>query len=171
MSWSKRVLAAGGLVVAALLMGCDGGGMGMGMGGMGHQPAPATFRSNGQRIFFTGTSASGRPITFEGGDMRVQMHGGGCATCHGADGRGGFRGMPYFWVVSPDIRGRTLLGNGHDDEKTDNHGDHEKYTEKTLARAIQEGIDPSGKSLHPTMPRWSMNPADLRDLIAYLRRL
>lgn len=143
----------------------------MGGGMMGRSAGPGAFRSNGELICFTGASHSVRPITFTGGDMRTWMHGGGCAACYGADDRGGLRGMPYFWVVSPDIRGRTLFGDAHDEGKTVKHGDHENYTEQTLTRAISEGLDPAGRPLHWIMPRWSMGPADLRDLIGYLRKL
>lgn len=163
------VLGLVALVVASagLLAGCDSGGAGMGPM-MGHPAAPASFRSNGERIYFTGASASGRPITFTGGDMRVQMHGGGCATCHGADRRGGIRMMPRVWVVAPPITPDALAGQ-HDGGK-EGHGDHAAYTEGSLRRAITEGVDPEGKPLDEAMPRWRMHPDDVRDLVAYLRR-
>lgn len=164
------VFLVGGVLAARVAAGM--GGMG-GMSGrhMGSPGTPASFRSDGEQIYFTGTSGSGRPITFTGGDMRVGMHGGGCAACHGRDGRGGLRGMPRFWVVSADIRAGALFGDGHDGSAGGEHGDHEAYTDETLSRAITDGLDPAGRRLHPVMPRWRMDPTDLRELIAYLREL
>lgn len=158
-----------GLVIASagLLAGCDGGGMEMGRM-MGQPAAPASFRSNGERIYFTGASASSRPISFTGGDMRVQMQGGGCATCHGADRRGGIRMMPRFWVIAPPITPDALFGEHNG--ASDGHGDHAAYTERSLRGAITEGLDPEGKPLDEAMPRWRMHPDDLRDVVAYLRR-
>jgi hypothetical protein len=51
------------------------------------------FRSNGERIYFAGTSESGTAITYTGGPASNgwMMGGGGslaCASCHGTDGRG-----------------------------------------------------------------------------------
>lgn len=159
-SW--RMLAVGALALVSL-GGCDWSGM---HPMMGRRSVPASFRSNGERIYFTGTGASSRPITFQGGDMRVRMHGGGCTACHGEDRRGGTRMMPWFSVVAPSITPETLFGD-HDEGQR--HGEHGAYTDPGLRRAITEGIDPAGKRLDPAMPRWSMGREDLDDLIRYLR--
>lgn len=153
------------IVSAALLAGCDDVGMGWMMG----QPAaPARFQSNGERIYFTGASASGRPITFAGGDMRFEMHGGGCAACHGANRRGGIRMMPRFWLAAPTVTAEALFGEHS--PGSDGHGNHAAYTDRTVGRAITEGVDPSENPLDKAMPRWRMHPDDLRDLVAYLRQ-
>jgi cytochrome c553 len=132
-----------GLFLIGVLAGCDvrTGPM------MGRQATPASFENNGERIYFTGTSVSGRPIAFSGGNMHMQMHGGGCVTCHDVDRQGGIRVMP----------------------RADGHGDHASYTEASLQRAITEGIDPSGQPFDEAMPRWSMSAADLDDLVHYLQ--
>jgi mono/diheme cytochrome c family protein len=134
---------------------------------MGRQATPASFVNYGERIYFTGTSASGRPIAFSGGNMHMQMHGGGCVTCHDVDRQGGIRVMPRFWVVAPPITSEALFGE-HDAE-ADGHGDHTSYTEASLQRAITEGIDPSGQPFDEAMPPWSMSAADLDDLVHYLQ--
>lgn len=158
----RTLLLAGGLAFTALLIGCD-----MGTGPMmGRQTLPSSFKDNGERIYFTGISASGNPVTFSGGHMHVRMHGGSCASCHGADRQGGTRMMPWFWVVAPAITAEALFGNH---EEADGHGDHQAYTETSLRRAIIEGIDPSGKPLDNAMPRWSMSKQDLDDLLQYLQ--
>ena len=160
---STRLFVTGGLVLIGLLAGCD-----MGMGPMmGGQAIPVRFQSNGERIYFTGISASGHPITFTGGNMHIQMHGGGCVTCHDVDRRGGIRVMPRFWIVAPPVTPAALFGDH--DEDNGGHGDHQGYTVASLRRAITEGMDPSGKRLDAAMPRWSMSEQDLADLVQYLQ--
>ncbi|MDE3155721.1 MAG: c-type cytochrome [Acidobacteriota bacterium] len=124
-----------------------------------------TYRSNGQQIFLTGTSASGSPITYQGGPswmpapmmMRIA-----CATCHGTDGHGGQVFLFAQSFVAPDITWPVLTGP---------YTDHPPYTVATVEQAITHGIDPGGNPLDPEMPRWSMSASDLNDLVAYLQTL
>ena len=130
------------------------------------------FVSNGERIYFSGTSASGLPIGASGGGgsmsgMHRQMHGGGCASCHGAD-REGQRLWPQFWIKAPALSVDALFGDDAHDEGGDGHGDHASYDAESLRRAITRGLDPAGESLAQAMPRWSMSPSDLDDLISFL---
>ena len=130
------------------------------------------FVSNGERIYFTGTSASGLLISASGGGgpmsgMHRQMHGGGCASCHGAD-REGQRLWPQFWIKAPVLSVDALFGDDAHDEGGDGHGDHASYDAESLQRAITRGLDPAGESLDQAMPRWSMSPSDLDDLITFL---
>lgn len=139
---------------------------------------PVQFQSNGERIYFTGSSSSGFRIGASGGGMHMQMHGGGCVTCHGADRQGG-RLMPRFWKVVPpltpaalfreqDGHGENSKDDGHGD-KDDGHGDHGAYDDVTLRRAIIEGVDPGGTPLDREMPRWTMGAQDIADLIAFIK--
>ncbi len=131
---------------------------------------PLPYVSNGERIYFTGADSTGYPIPATGGrrgaGMHRQMHGGGCAGCHGAN-REGRRLWPQFWIKAPALTPTALFDDDHGD---DGHGDHAIYDAESLKRAITRGIDPSGQSLDAAMPRWRMNAADLDDLIAYLRQ-
>ncbi len=131
---------------------------------------PLPYVSNGERIYFTGVDATGYPIPTTGGrhgaGMHRQMHGGGCASCHGAN-REGRRLWPQFWVKAPALTPSALFG---DDHGGDGHGDHSTYDADSLRRAITSGIDPSGRPLDEAMPRWRMRATDLDDLIAYLRQ-
>ena len=133
---------------------------------------PEPFVSNGERIYFTGKSVSGNPIdSVNGGSMmgmHRQMHGGGCAVCHGAE-REGRRLWPQFWIKAPALTAEALFADDHENY---GHGDHDHvtYNSATLGKAIIEGIDPDGKALDAAMPRWSMSDADLRELIAYLQQ-
>lgn len=60
------------LLLAALAGGCDFGPRHM----MGQAARPASFSSNGERIYFTGTSASGDPITLRGREPAHDHDGG-----------------------------------------------------------------------------------------------
>ena len=130
---------------------------------------PSEFVSNGERIYFTGSSASGIPINAVGGDghmnMHMRMHGTGCVTCHGVDREGG-RLWPQFWTKAPALTTEALFTDDH----ADGHGDHGNYDAESLRRAITDGVDPAGKQLDPAMPRWSMSRSDLDDLVAYLQQ-
>ncbi len=140
-----------------------------GMGGMGgsNVPASATFSSNGERIFYTGISSSGRPIGFNNGPMWLSMRGGSCVNCHGEDGRGG-QPVMMGTAIPRDIRYGILTsdhsggGDGHN---------HAPYTNALIKRAITKGIRPDGKALDRTMPRWQMSDKDLEEVIAYLKTL
>ncbi|MEH6648180.1 c-type cytochrome [Sulfitobacter sp.] len=136
---------------------------------------PSEFQSNGERIYFTGTSASGQLISLQGGTMHMRMSAGGCVTCHGADRKGG-RLMPKFWKSAPPLTAAALFGEHANEDNDasgdgDGHGDHDSYTEDTLRRVITDGVDPAGERLDPAMPRWSMSAEDMADLIAYLKTL
>lgn len=120
------------------------------------------FQSNGERIYFTATSSSGKPIIASIGTMT--MHGGmmSCAGCHGATGKGG-SGRMMMWVFeAPDIRYSTLTA-GHEGERP--------YTDELIKQAITEGIDSEGKRLEPPMPVWQMSEEDMNDLLGYLKTL
>jgi len=135
---------------------------------LNHDNWPTQFQSNGERIYFTATSASISPISSQGGGMHMSMMQGGCADCHGAD-RSGRRLMPRFWKIAPALTPAALFREHTEGGDKDGHGDHEGYTKETLSRAITRGIDAGGKKLDPAMPRWTISAQDLDDLIAYLK--
>lgn len=175
--WRGRILVVAALTAASILS----------VAGCPTQPNVASgwdmtppeierqsFSSNGERIYYTGTSARTGTIPARGGapwmHMRgMPMHGWqggqiGCVHCHGVHGRGGVPIMGVD-VLPPDIRYRALVG---DEGGAHEHG---RYTEALLKRAITQGIDPSGAPLDPAMPRWRMGEQDVNDLIAYLKTL
>jgi cytochrome c oxidase subunit 2 len=86
------------------------------------------------------------------------MGGGGCASCHGTDGRGRtIRMMTGAAIRAPDITYAALTNAG--------------FTDATIRNAIRNGTDESGKPLKTAMPRWQMNDTDLSATIAYLKQL
>ena len=133
---------------------------------------PEAFISNGERLYFTGVSISGLPVKAVGGSMsgmHQQMHGGGCASCHGAD-REGQRLWPRFWIKAPPLTTDGLFGIDDHGKASDGHGDHVSYDNDSLRLAITAGLDPAGKKLNRAMPRWSMSTGDMDDLIAFLKQ-
>jgi len=45
------------------------------------------------------------------------------------------------------------------------------YDETSLARAIREGVDVTGRMMSPSMPRYALEPAEIESLSAYLKTL
>jgi mono/diheme cytochrome c family protein len=127
-----------------------------------------TFKSNGERIYFSGISAKDGPIPIAGGPMWLHMGPVGCVTCHGVTGRGGVPVM-MGTAIPEDIRYEALTKGEHEEGKA--KLDHPAYTDALIKRAITQGLDPAGKPLDWTMPRWQMADQDLNDVIAYLKTL
>lgn len=166
------------------------GGPGMMMGGLGAPPgmpgvgmmggAPPgvsgkrAFSSKGEQIYYTGSSRTTGPIPRTGGPPWTQHAGVGCVACHGVHGRGGVPVMMGS-AIPEDIRFEALTGAEQGAQERGaaqaHGGEHPPYTEALLRRAITRGVDPAGKALDWTMPRWRMPEADLDDLLAYLKAL
>jgi len=123
----------------------------------GYTPQPAQYKSNGEMIFMTGVNEKGERIPFVGGPQWLYMHGGGCASCHGTDGKGGIYPM-MCGVKTPDIRYSTL---------NQKHG----MSDEDIKRAITKGVGDEGEELDYCMPRWQMTEKDLNDLIEFLKEL
>lgn len=131
------------------------------------------YESNGQRIYYTGAGRNGA-IDREWGvsgrlpGMMGRGRGGlarmGCVICHREDGRGGRAGMMGISAVVPDIRYEKLTSEDASD-------DAERWTDRDIARAIREGVEPDGKELNELMPRWDMDDEDMSDTIDYLKEL
>lgn len=136
-----------------------------GVRGPGDRVQPGDFASNGERIFFTGVS-SRDTITTTGGAFWFQMHGGGCAACHGPDGKGGAVVM-MGRLDAPNITYKVLTS-----EETDGgEREHMPFTDALIKRAITRGLEPNGERLSDNMPRWQMSDRDLDDVIVYLKTL
>lgn len=121
----------------------------------------------GKRIYFDGESSSGSDITavVANDGTTVQASVLPCASCHGDDGQG----RPEGAVIPSDVRwssltkryGRTTAGGRR----------HPPYAERTMARAIESGVDSAGTPLDPTMPRYAMSREDMESLVAFMKRL
>ena len=126
----------------------------------GGTSATGRYSSAGERIFQSGLDASGDPIgrsSLPISEGFLMMGGGGCASCHGPDGRGGTVGMMMGSIKAPNVTYAALVEEG--------------FTKATIRRAIIDGLDEGGEQLDETMPRWKMNDAEVNDVISYLKEL
>jgi mono/diheme cytochrome c family protein len=123
------------------------------------------FRSNGEQIFMIGLSRRGS-IKVSGGPFWFQMHGGGCAVCHGSDGRGG-KVIMMGVLEAPSITYKDLTEEEHEGGGEE----HPPYTDALIKRAITKGINPAGERLDSQMPRWELSNADFKDLLRFLKTL
>jgi mono/diheme cytochrome c family protein len=140
---------------------------------------PASFKTNGERIYFTSTSDRDARITYRGGlgMGMMRMHGRlTCASCHGPSGRGGKHVMHMHVMDTPDIRWSALSEeqSEHREEEGEDDGhehEHGEYTFEMFKMAVIEGTHPDGKTLKNEMPRWRMSGKDLTDLAGFLKSL
>ncbi len=119
------------------------------------------FSSNGERIYYTSTTNSGKAIAYSGGpassDWMITIGQIACVSCHGPSGRGSKHSMGSMTMTAPDIRWSVLQRNRYDSEK--------------FRLALVRGQGPDGKELKQDMPRWKISDSDLADLIAFLKTL
>lgn len=151
-----RALAAVALLLtAALYTGAAWG------AGLSEQEA------RGKVIYFEGDSASGRDITAFVGQALVPLPASAmpCVGCHGPDGLGrpeaGVKPSNITWSHLTKPYG-TRSGAGRR---------RPAYTTQTAIRSIAAGLDSAGNPLDATMPRYEMDPQNMTDLVAYLKRL
>lgn len=141
--------------------------------GNGTAWAGGSFKSNGERIYFTSTSDSGTDISYTGGpEMGMMMMGGryACVSCHGTDANGGHHVMHMEIMDSPGIRWSTLtrmkrkeLGKDENDKSID------AYTFEDFKKEVIDHKELDGDELKDGMPKWNMSNTDLEDLMNYLK--
>ena len=119
----------------------------------------------GKQLYLHGTSPSGAPFEAILGDgsTRVPARLMPCASCHGSDGRGRPEGGVVPSDITWDVLTRSLRRN---DSRL-----RPAYSLDSLRRAITDAVDPSGNRLGATMPRHSVAPGDLNNLVEYLKLL
>ena len=146
------------------MMGRNGPNSGTGGGGpssgtAGSSGSGAT--SDGQRLYLTGVGVDGQAVPHSAPPVSrgaLMMGGGGCGSCHGANGRGGtIQMMMGPAIKAPDITYAALIKAG--------------FTDATIQAAIRDGLDETGKPLKAAMPRWQMSEPELNAMIAYLKVL
>ncbi len=123
--------------------------------------------TKGKELYFHGTlSSESEPIALIGPEstpMPATIV--PCASCHGDEGTG----RPEGAVVPPDITWHYLTkpyGHKHPNGRT-----HPAFSVKSLAVAIQKGIDPAGNRLDSSMPRYRFSNTQLSALFAYLKKI
>jgi mono/diheme cytochrome c family protein len=95
-----------------------------------------------------------------------------CVACHRPSGMGNFEGG----LAVPPITGASLFQAfdrdlAHFFVPSQSYRVRPAYDEAALARVLRTGLTPDGAVLHPAMPRYRIDDADVGDLVAYLRQL
>ena len=137
-------------------------------------------------VYRHGLSRSGAPIeALAQGDVRVGGDQLSCAQCHRESGYGSSEGGVYVPAITGPILYRA---REHDraavfkqlfkesqpprfSSRVRSPRTRPAYTDESLARAIRDGTDSSGRVLDELMPRYDLDPRDMADLIEYLQTL
>ncbi len=123
-------------------------------------------KQNGFSIYYDGMTLKGERIEIEGGPHWLYMHGGGCASCHGDKGQGGFTPMMCN-KKTPPISFKALMSDEHKHDGIETG--HAPYTIDKIKRALEFSINPALKPLDPCMPKWFLKDDDFRDLLFYMQ--
>lgn len=126
----------------------------------------------GEHMYREGILPSGVPMeAVVKGDIPVEGTAFSCASCHLRSGLGSFEGL----VVTPPTNGvnlfRPLKRFYRDVEVLSAPPLRPAYTDQTLADVIRVGVDPSGRTISETMPRYLLQDEDLSLLVFYLKSL
>lgn len=135
------------------------------------QTTPAPFQTPsavtlGEQIYVTGATPNGALLA-SGGPIWFRQMGGGCALCHGVDGKGRSITMMGSTTAAPDIRYTTLTQAG----STEPSASVGPWSDADIVSAIRDGLEPGGAHLDPGMPLWSLSDAQAQALLAYLKEL
>lgn len=128
----------------------------------------------GQRMYREGLLASGavlRGVLPDGSEVRGADA--ACAKCHGRSGLGGGDGDKSPRPIADRLffaqAGSTAAQRAR--ALPDGMPRRSPYTVETLARALRDGVDSSGRSLDASMPRFELGDDDAARLAAYLKHL
>ena len=133
----------------------------------------------GERMYREGVLPSGGPMqAIVQGDIPVDSTMFSCVSCHLRSGLGSLEGrvitypidgMTLYKPISHSWNLRWVAGSRYAKAAT---GDlRSAYNDQTLAVAIRGGINPDGKTLNYTMPRYPLDDKDMEILIFYLKNL
>ncbi|MEK6279413.1 MAG: c-type cytochrome [Acidobacteriota bacterium] len=140
----------------------------------------------GRRIYREGILPSGKPVrAIVQGDIAIAGTQFTCASCHRRSGFGSSEGAAFV----PPIASSLLFG-GRELRRTDlfrklfqeiqptrfrarvrDPRGRPYYTDESLAAALRDGKDPSGREFDPLMPRYELSEEDASHLVAYLKSL
>lgn len=122
-------------------------------------PAGAADRRLGERLYREGANARGEPIRSLVGEPPAPFNGAvaACDACHA------LRAEPTAEAAAPDLRWSVLVDASRSSGAV--------YTEPTFARAVNEGVTPSGRRLSAAMPRYSLSRSEAAALVAFLKSL
>lgn len=136
--------------------------------------AAAAEEGAGKRIYREGMLPSGEPLRgMVQNGVTLSGKAAACTTCHRRSGLGGSEGQStvrpiagrlLFEPPQVSLVQRSIFPDGAAASRP-------AYTRAALARALREGIDPSGRTLDALMPRFDLGDDDIAQLADYLERL
>jgi len=147
---------------------------------------PAFAAAPGRRLYREGVLPAGALLRAElPGGVVMEGSAAACASCHRRSGYGGVDGQTFVPPITAAAlfrerapRRAELFGKLYQEElspaalaRLHSLGTRPAYTEATLAAALRDGRDPTGRALDPLMPRYRLDDHALADLAAYLRTL
>ena len=131
----------------------------------------------GETMYLKGVLPSGKPLkAVVQGDLEISGKMTACANCHRHSGLGGLEGG----VLTPPTNGAKLHAplSGPQDIPG---GDMKRfmikspprpaYNDETLVSALRDGLDPTGRKLSETMPRYLLDEDASKILVFYLNNL
>jgi len=131
----------------------------------------------GEAMYRDGVLPSGRPMTaVVQGDIEVSGRMTTCSNCHKRSGMGSLEGG----VVTPPTNGAKLylpLKGQRDIPGTVmkrtmfTSPPRPAYDDEALVRVLQSGIDPAGRRLSDTMPRYHLDEDVAKIMVNYLKQL
>lgn len=128
----------------------------------------------GQSIYRDGLLPSGEPLrAIVQKGVALTGAAAACVNCHRRSGLGGSEGQ----IPVRPIAGRLLFASSQTEfarrraVATGAADGRPAYTPASLARALREGIDPSGRALDALMPRYALGDEEIVQLQTYLERL
>ncbi len=131
--------------------------------------------SPGEAIYRLGRLPSGQPLIAErGGGISTQGAAAACVNCHRRSGLGAAEGRGFIPPITGQFLFHANTENRRDRDLPFVEGarpNRDPYTDESLARAIREGVDVTGKPLSVLMPRFALDDASMASLITYLRQL
>lgn len=146
---------------------------------------PAEIQRWGELMYREGLLPSGEPMpAIINGDVEVPGNAFSCVSCHLRSGIGSVEGQyvspptnglklykPYY-QYDPDPQDYSII------KKTMWEGREPvvplyrpAYTDETLAAALREGVNPTGRPLKAVMPLYMLEDRDMAILISYLKTL
>ncbi|TAN39377.1 MAG: amino acid ABC transporter substrate-binding protein [Nitrospirae bacterium] len=161
------------LILGVLL--CFSGSLAAAAGDVAGHPATEALRL-GELMYRNGVLPSGKPLqAIAQGDLKLHGKMVTCANCHMKGGLGSFEG----WVLTPPTNGVKLYAPLRSGSDLPGSGmargqlefPRPAYTDESLAKALRAGIDPSGRILKETMPRYILDDRDMEIFIYYLKNL
>ena len=138
----------------------------------------------GEQLYRNGLLSSGKPVTaIVQGDNEVEGTMFSCESCHMRSGLGSYEGG----VLTTPTNGAILYSSQFNVRQPtaaqlktipayllplyQAPPRRPAYTDETLAVALRDGIDPTGRAFHGVMPRYLLDDREMALLINYLKNL